>query len=441
MNTFRSIHPIKMKSVQTIFRPVSFFTLYLLTVSFVLFERLRIPQIGMSPYRLLAGLLVIIMFIEMLKNRRIHLTREIIFFILLLWSTSLIGLEERNLLTFLTYFFLTCLLVVLYNLLYETGFDKRMIIHLSILSTFVMLVGSLTLLTDYFGITKFTLLFGEEIYKEVVLHGRGAGILGGETNFSASRICTLLPFSFYLLLHVKEKRMGLKPFIAVSIVFAIIAVVLTGSRMGLLVLGQMILVIGITELRGKKILGKFGIIIGVAAIIITLSFSMKLMKNQAINLARFQNLAAVSELASVQYEESNVDDSILNRFMLFWIGTDLIRKNTLFGVGIGNAKYLTVKYFPFDDQMKHLHNTYLDIGAENGIVMLVFLLIFIAGILISNYKIYRKTGDHFYFYFLFSFYILLFCWLFLSDFSNKLFWNLFLPLGLFFKNRDLTKKA
>lgn len=424
-----------MKVVQKKFGYVSFFSLYLLTVFFILFERIPIPHIGMSPYRILTGLLLVVVFIEMLKRRQILLTSEIMLFIFMLWITSLIGLEERNVPTFLTYVFMTFVLVVLYNLFVMTNFNERMFVQLSVLSSIVVLIGSVTLLTDYFGITKFTLLFGEEIYKEVVIKGRGAGILGGETNISASRMCSLLPFCFYLLFHVRETKMGLKPFIACTIIVTVVAVVLTGSRMGLLALTLLILFIGYNELRRRGILGRIGIATGLVVVVVMLSFSLRLLKDQATSMSRLESLASISELRTIQYENSDVDESILNRFLLLWFGVDLIRENPWFGVGIGNAKYLSVKYLPFEDQMKYLHNTFLDIGAENGLFMLGVLLTVIAGIQISNYKAYRRRGDPFFYYFALAFFIQLFCWLFLSDFPNKLFWNLFLPLGLYMKNR------
>ena len=389
----------------------------------------------MSPYRILAGLVLVIIFIEMVKRKQVLVTGEMILFISLLVLTSLVGLEERNIPVFLTYIFMTLMMVVLYNLLIMTNFNERMFARLSILSSVVVLIGSLTLLTDYFGITKFTLLFGEEIYEEVVKKGRGAGILGGEANISASRMCALLPFSLFLLFHVKETRIGLKPFVACTIVITIVAIVLTGSRMGLLALGLLIIFIGIKELRQRGILGRLGIAIGLVAALVILGFSLRLLKNQATSMSRLESLAAISELSTAQYENSDLDRSILDRFLLFWIGVDLIRENPIFGVGIGNAKYLSVEYLTFEDDMKFLHNTFLDIGAENGLIMLGILIPVLLGIQISNYKIYRRRRDPFFYYFTLAFCIQLFCWLFLSDFPNKLFWNLFLPLGLYMKNR------
>jgi len=380
------------------------------------------------------------MFVELLKRKQILLTREIVVFILLILVTSLIGFETQNITTLLSYVFMTLMLVVLYNLFFLTKFDKRMFIHLSVVSSIVMLIGSLTLITDYFGITKFTLLFGEEIYREVVIKGRGAGILGGETNISASRMCSLLPLSLYLLFHVKETKMGFKLFIACTTIISIVAISLTASRMGFIALGQLFLIAGIKEIRGFKLIGKLSLVLGFVIIIVILVFSMKLLRDQTATLMRFENLAAMPELASIEYDDSDIDKSILNRFLLFWIGIDLIRKNPLFGIGVGNAKFVSVNYFPFDDQMKHLHNTYLDIGVENGLIMLGVLVFVLSGIILSSYKFYKRSGDHFYFYFALSSYTLIFCWLFISDFSNKLFWNLFLPLGLYIKNSNLIKK-
>ena len=127
------------------------------------------------------------------------------------------------------------------------------------------------------------------------------------------------------------------------------------------------------------------------------------------------------------------------RYFLFLIGVDLVKKNPLLGVGIGNSKYLTVKYTREPSEMRYLHNTYLGICSENGIIMLIIMLLFLSGIIIISTIRYRREKDEFYFYFLVAFFVQLICWFFLSDFLNKLFWSLFLPIGLLLKNYGVEK--
>jgi O-antigen ligase len=297
-----------------------------------------------------------------------------------------------------------------------------------------MFIGSITLLTDYFGITRISAVFGEHIFQEM-RSGRGAGLLGGESNITAARLSSILPFSIYNLIYIK-KGLNRKLFILLSVIITILAIVLTGSRMGLLVLGFICLVIGLKEIRTSKFLVKFVVIIILISTMLLINFSMNLIKDKKFE-ERFESIQDIPKINKIRYEEG--ESSIMLRYFLFFIGIDLIKKNPLLGVGIGNSKYLTVKYTQEPFQMRYLHNTYLDICSENGIIMLIILLLFLSGIVIICYSRYKKEKNEFYFYFLVAFFVQLICWFFLSDFLNKLFWSLFLPVGLFLKNYGIEK--
>ncbi|RMF09015.1 MAG: O-antigen ligase domain-containing protein, partial [Candidatus Neomarinimicrobiota bacterium] len=291
-----------------------------------------------------------------------------------------------------------------------------------------------TLITDYFGWTKFTLLFSQEIYNEAQ-SGRGAGILGGETNFTAARLSTLLPFAIYLML--KKNALKYSSFWAIPLVLLILlGVILTGSRMGYLAVAQIVLVLVFYEVGTSSWTGKLAAVLTVVVLMGIGAYSFTLLKNQSKALLRLQSLGSIQDLSVANLDNSEFDDSLLNRFILFWIGVHIIQTHPLMGVGIGNAKYIPPRYFPFESQIKYLHNTYLEFGAENGLPALLGFLLFLGYLLVRLGGRGWRSRDDFRFYLALGLYILLFNWFFLTDLYNKLFWVVFLPVTIRFLQAD-----
>ena len=382
----------------------------------------------MSPYRICTGIVLALVVLELVKKKQADIPNELLLFLLFLIGTSLIGINTRNLSVYIQYLFLSCLAVIIYNLLKIVQLRQRDFNILMYLLIVIGCIGGLTLLTDYYQLTQFSLLFGKEIYKES-LSGRGAGLLGGEANLTAARLVALLPFGLYLLF--SSKKWGINKivvfFMASIILFAII---LTGSRMGILALCQIILFTMIYEMRKAKLGMRISLVVGFIGLITVLFLSFGLIKDKK-SQSRFESLGSITDLNKISYTNYDMDESLVERFLLMWVGVDLIRKNPIWGIGIGNAKYMPQKYLPTIDKIKYLHNTYLDVGSENGIPMLLILIMFLGWILVSLFKKRTHIEHDFYFYFSLGFWILMFCWFFLSDFSNKLFWNLFLPLAMY----------
>lgn len=377
------------------------------------------------------------MIIEYFRNKQFILPLRYVLFIIFLIGTSLIGLEPKNFNVFFQYIFISILAVFIYNMIRLITLDEKEIEILSFILLLIAGIGSITLLTDYFEVTKFNLLFSTEIYKES-LSGRGAGLLGGETNFTAARLSVLLPFAFYLIYHGKYIK-GLRFFYIGIIGTIILAIVLTGSRMGMLALVQVLLFVFFHEFRKSSIVTKLFSFFALIAIIGFLYYSSSVVKNPLVSVERYKSLTSIAELNAAGIESGVFDESLLNRFILFWVGIELIRKDPLTGVGVGNAKYIAPKYVVTRGNMKYLHNTFLDIGSENGLPMLIVFILFSFMIVYTIWKSYRRTHNEYLYYFLIGFWVMYFCWLFLSDFSNKLYWNFFLPMGLYLQTKQIDK--
>jgi O-antigen ligase len=397
-----------------------------------------IPGLNMSPYRIFAGLVLLLLLLQIISTGKIYITFEISLFISLLIVTSLLGLEAKNSSTFLTYIFMCALMVMIYNIFCNVRPGESEFLKLSVIINIIIFIGGITLITDYFGITKFSLIFGEEIFIESQI-GRGSGILGGEANFTAARLCVLLPFGFYGVLNRSTTKL-IKIFGIISIIVTIFAIIFTSSRMGYLALGQILLFIILREIKNTTLLRKFGIIMGFVVLIFISIYALSMMKNQEVTFDRMKSLTSISTYNSSSQSFKKIDKYVLERVLLLVVGVDLIKNNLLLGVGIGNSKYIAAKYLPYEVDKKYLHNTYLDIGSEHGIVLVGVLLLLLLLMMIKIYKRHRKNRRAEYFYFMLSFYILLFCWFFLSDFTNKFFWNLILPLGFYLEHHSIEKE-
>lgn len=413
---------------------IPLFTLFLLSLFFILLERIPIPGIGMSPYRILVGLMLFVTLIELIRNRTIYLPKWLIFFGLFLIGTSVIGLDFKNMSVFIQRIFVLIISIIIYNILVLSKIRESEYNKVAIILTIIAGIGGITLMTDYFGLTRISMLFGKEIYQEAQLLGRGSGILGGETNVSAARLSTILPFGFFLIFK-RNIASGWKIFSLVMVGIVLISIILTGSRMGVLILGQILIFTAFHEIKQVRMIYKIAIIIGFVGLSTILYFSQGLILNQQKSELRFQSLGSLGELGTTTIKTSTLDGSLIERFLLLGIGIELIKNNPIMGVGIGNSKYLTKKYLPIEGKMKYLHNTYIELGAENGIPVLLIFLLMLTTILLKLIDKNAFQDDSFTFYFIIGFWSLLFCWLFLSDFSNKLFWNFYIPVSLYMMKR------
>ncbi len=402
------------------------FLFYIILLS-ILTERISIPKYSISFFRIIILIILIIFMIKVIQFKKIKLPKELVILSCIILLPSIINISSIKVNVYFQYLFCIIIALLAYNLLPNkiTLYHKT---NIAWLLTIIALIGSITLITDYFGLTKFTLLFSKSVYYESQ-SGRGAGILGGETNFTAARLTSLIPFQLFLMLKknvLKHSRLIVFPLFIVIL----LGTILTESRMGYLALIQIIIIVFFYEFHGSSWMTRTFITIGLFITIVIGIVSLNLLKDEKTTAERFESLQSINKIKTTTYSNKDFDDSFLNRFILFWIGIDIIKHHPIAGVGLGNAKYIPPRIFPFETKIKYLHNTYLEFGAENGLIPIILFISLLIWIFISFKKKKTLMNEPFQFYFLLSLYILCFNWLFLSDFTNKVFWAALLPLAV-----------
>jgi len=414
---------------------LSLMSIFHFMILMILLERIPIGDLKITFYKIIVGSTIIITLIDFLRSKKLVVPIELFIFSILLIGSSMIGLVSRNHTVFIQYILIITLAIISYNILKNSNLTKESYDKICFTLSILAGIGSLTLLTDYYGLTRFSLMFGEEIYLATRDLGRGSGILGGETNATAARLVALLPFCIHLVIN-KSKNFYMSSINIIFIFLIVTAIVLTGSRMGMLALSQIIIFVAISEFQTNSIKQKFKLIASLVLMIALIYSAGAFIKNKELTGSRFESLGAIEELDSQAINNDVFDSSMIERIMLIGISLDIIRKHPLFGVGLGNAKYEVPKYIPVIDDMKYLHNTYLEFGADHGIPMLLLLITFLVILLKPPKGRNIRFSGYYYKYYYLGLYTLLFCWFFLSDFSNKLLWSYFIPFGLILKTKS-----
>lgn len=94
-------------------------------------------------------------------------------------------------------------------------------------------------------------------------------------------------------------------------------------------------------------------------------------------------------------------DSNVTRLRLWQTGLKMAHENPILGVGLGNSIYRYdeyIKRFPQLDTVYHytmypLHNSYIKVLAETGVIGLAAFLLIIGYMVIKTYKIYKASTD------------------------------------------------
>lgn len=185
---------------------------------------------------------------------------------------------------------------------------------------------------------------------------------GGGANYIALLFVITLPLLVLGFLRASDKRLKIACLAGVGLWIA--SILATGSRggfLGLVVVGIMLL---ITHRR-------FTALAGVTAI-----------------AAAFFLLAPpqfYERLGSITLDTAKMDRSSLMRWYNLNAGVEVMRNNPVFGIGFMNFPEAAEPYLPTDYPgirgVNYSHNTYLQIGTENGIPALLFFLT-ITGVLL-----------------------------------------------------------
>ena len=188
----------------------------------------------------------------------------------------------------------------------------------------------------------------------------------GNKNITASAINLKLPFIYFLWLNSKSKLLKIFSFILVFLTFYM--TLLLSSRAMILAAIVVLILMSIFILVYKS--QKFG---KTAFYIIPIVLSVMIFQ---INYSNIDNFSVNKRLSTLNTE----DESVNQRIRFYNNGIEQIIENPLIGVGIGNWKIKSIEYDSQNIQSYvvpyHMHNDFLELGAELGLLGLLLYLFF-----------------------------------------------------------------
>ena len=304
----------------------------------------------------------------------------------------------------------------------------------------VMLIGgvlaALSIITDFVGFTSFTSLY---MHRSFIL--RQIGILG-KPNFGAGKLAILLPFSLLLWRYYNSRGKVIATVCTILASFIILtAIFLTGSRMGGMAAVLSILIFMIRELR--QLLRPRSLYTIVITAVLVVAFSLVLgwhlnifsSSEGSFILMRYKKMFTYVKTEG----RTDTDLSLRNRAAFAALGFRMFSDHPVTGVGLGMYPDAVGKYGPY--KYRYTHNTFISVLAETGFVgFIIFIALFfrIGGHIYQRYR--NMDYKDFYFYLGLSFINLMIMLFFLSDFSNKYFWTMFIPLSLFWDYQRRFKR-
>ena len=185
-------------------------------------------------------------------------------------------------------------------------------------------------------------------------------------NITAAVYLYQLPFLIYLFLKSKSKL--LKILSGLGSIVVLFMIFLMSARTSYVVLSLLLifyLIIFLYLLR--KIISFFGIF----TTSLILSFVLS-----SFSLGFNNSAHAINRINSIDFQEESTN----TRIRYYQYGIDQIIKNPIFGVGLGNWKIESIErdkqniisyIIPYT-----MHNDFLEVGAELGVIGLVFYLSF-----------------------------------------------------------------
>lgn len=404
-------------------------------VALLLFENIELAGIGRSLYSLGAFVIVFLMLLSILsgngESKRIYMGLHVVLLMLFIAACILSAFNAeypnasyKRTLEFSQY---TLFAIVISMYLFRTWNSEDWIL-LEKFALAVSAIAAASIITDLVGITSFSRWFASDF---VPLFSRPSGIFG-EPNYSAAKLAVMLPFCISALIRYIEERRKVKSIVTACIVSMVVfAVLLTGSRVGLLISIFVIFVYAIRllflSIRNRKAL-IFAVILVILVTIVILNIPIGIAElfqtaGFQITISRYENVWNYLVGRPVTGESS-----IQERSDLLEYGIELYKENPISGIGIDNFKYYAGNKFGKDEIVAH--NTFIGILAETGTFGAIFYFSLFAYILFS-YVISRDILEGFFFPLFISYISLLIMLSFLSNYQNKLFWGLFLPISMY----------
>ena len=325
--------------------------------------------------------------------------------------------------------FFVCILIYFLTQIYIIYLLKRknnykILIYTSRLIFGMGIILSLSILIDRFNMINFDLLRSWTWWREVRFTG-----LYGEPNFCSVLLnisLAFLPFLFYFY----EKRKIISYFLYLSFFLFCTAILLTGSRLGLLLLITNLILFFFYDVKINKKIKIKTIIKTLAISIILFSLIYICMLNKE-TIFIYNSLEKTYDFLLGNYINEKSSIFLRANLIIFNIKNILTNYDLfLIGVGFGNEKYYIYEFFKYAFSDLASHNIFFSIINELGIFGLIIFISFLIFILKYSRKLIKRANNKQEKAIFYSLYIVLFIifinYLFLSDlYVNKIIWIIF----------------
>lgn len=428
-------------------REISFFQkklafLFPLSIFIMVFDHLNPhPTVNITIYAVLIIPIIIVVVIILLGRGKIKFNLHNPMFILLfvfmlciLISTLFATYQETAMFQFRRIVELVILAFVMFIFIKNIWQEKDWILFSKIMMITGVISG-LSILTDIFGWTHFYLL-----YRDTISFMRPFGILGA-SNYAAGKLGVFLPFAFFCIVNYRHSKKYFQYSLSIIFTFLImIAIFFTGSRMGGFIAVFSLFLFLIKEINQILHLRVIFPIIIIISIIIFINF-INPIKIDVPNI----NYIINSYISFIHFittgEEILGRSSLSTRSDMIKAGLNIFIDYPIFGVGLGNYKYVAPRYI-FIRLMYYSHNTFITILSELGLVGFLFF-IFICFKIINNIYYFYKNSifiSSFYFYLGLSFVNFLIISFFLHNVTDKYFWGMFIPISMLLDYWRINRK-
>lgn len=424
---------------------------FLLSIAFIITERVVFFSTGRSVYLVFQFIVIYFLLIVFLMNRNFEKAKLLnisVFLILslilsVLISTLLSKYQVAILNPLIQFFELGVLAIFLYVLLANYWADEDWA-SLAKLLVVLATISSVTIITDFFEITRFTEWLGFNLHVSSI-YIRAGGILG-EVDFGAGKLGVMLPFCFFLFSYYRKRGEKRKSNIAlIASVPIIFAIFLAGSRMGMLaVLFTLIYGLFYFIFNGlRRSEGKRGAFISSLAFV---TIIVVLVMLQPIG-SMFRKGAAGSKYEKTLVRYTNVwtflstsevtgEASLPVRVALVKLGIKKLMEKPITGYGLGVFTELSREEL---GRALVAHNTFIGMLVETG---LVGGLSFIGLCAYAFYNI-LKSKEYlgvFYQAFIISAINLFIMLFFASGNADRFLWGMFIPISMYLAQRRNESK-
>lgn len=292
--------------------------------------------------------------------------------------------------------------------------------------------AAFSIISDAAGLTNFTVLY---VDRSPGL--RPYGILG-EPNFAAGRLGVLLPFSLYLWRHLVHRGRMARAMVALAgSGIIVLAMFLTGSRMGAIMLGVSAAFFFLKEAR-TLLTARVVVSVGLCAVLVAALIAGGWL-DSVVNPQRAHDLwgryqALFSDIATRH------EPSVRERWMLAESALRMFRDHPLPGVGLDNYPLVVSLYTGFT--YKYAHNTFLTVLAECGVFGFSLFMMAVLWVGIHIYRRWRSSQQSDLFLYMgLSLVNLTIMLMFLSDLGSKMWWGFFVVLGLYWDQPRLARQS